>query len=73
MSRVIRKFQITIPVSVRKAIGIVPGSEVDIVPKGKDYVLKVDPVEQRIGSHLHYSIILHSLSGIFYLFLSRFI
>lgn len=45
MSKVTSKYQITIPISVRKAIGITPGSEVDIVPKGDDFVLKVNPIE----------------------------
>lgn len=45
MSKVTRKYQITIPISVRKAIGIIPGSEVDIVRRGDDFVLKVNPVE----------------------------
>lgn len=45
MSKVTRKYQITIPQSVRKAIGLVPGSEVDIVHKGDEFVLKVNPVE----------------------------
>lgn len=30
MSKVTAKYQITIPVGVRKKLGIVPGSEVDI-------------------------------------------
>ncbi len=45
MSKVTSKFQISIPVSVRKAIGIIPGSEVNIVSKGDDFVLKVNLVE----------------------------
>lgn len=45
MSKVTRKYQITIPISIRKAIGITPGSDVDIVSKGNDFVLKVNPIE----------------------------
>jgi AbrB family looped-hinge helix DNA binding protein len=45
MSKVTRKYQITIPINVRKTLGIIPGSEVDIVSKGGDFVLKANPVE----------------------------
>jgi AbrB family looped-hinge helix DNA binding protein len=45
MSKVTSKYQITIPISVRKALGIIPGSEVDVVSKGKDFVLKVNHIE----------------------------
>lgn len=45
MSKVTAKYQITIPLSVRKAIGLIPGSEVDIVSKGDDFVLKANPVK----------------------------
>ncbi len=45
MSKVTSKYQITIPVSARKALGIIPGSEIDIVSKGDDFVLKVNPIE----------------------------
>ena len=45
MSKVTAKYQITIPLSVRKAIGLIPGSEVDIISKGDDFVLKVNPVK----------------------------
>lgn len=45
MSRVTRKYQITIPVAVRKALKIIPGSEVDIVPQGSEFVLKINPIE----------------------------
>jgi len=45
MSKVTSKYQITIPVSVRKTLGIIPGSEIDIVPKGDDFVLKTNPIE----------------------------
>jgi AbrB family looped-hinge helix DNA binding protein len=46
MSRVTVKYQITIPVEVRKKLGIVPGSEVDITRKGNEYVLVVNPVAE---------------------------
>lgn len=46
MSRVAVKYQITIPQEVRTDLGIVPGAEVDIAKKGKEYVLVVNPVEQ---------------------------
>ena len=45
MSKVTAKYQITIPMSVRKALGIIPGSKVDVVTKGDDFVLKVNYVE----------------------------
>ena len=44
MSKVTAKYQITIPVEIRKKLGIVPGSEVDITRKGNKYVLIVNPV-----------------------------
>ncbi len=46
MSKVPNKYQITIPVSVRKALGIIPGSEIDIVSKGDDFVLKLNHIEE---------------------------
>lgn len=46
MSRVTAKYQITIPLKVRKELGIVPGSEVDITREGDKYVLVVNPVEE---------------------------
>ena len=45
MSKVTAKYQITIPVKVRKELGIVPGTEIDIAKEGKKYVIVVDPVE----------------------------
>ena len=45
MTRVTAKYQITIPVNVRKELGIIPGSEVDIVRDGDRYVLVANPVE----------------------------
>ena len=45
MSKVTRKYQITIPIPVRKALRIVPGGEVDIIAKGKDFVLKANTVK----------------------------
>ena len=45
MSKVTAKYQVTIPVKVRKEMGIVPGTEVDIQKKGQKYVLVVNPIE----------------------------
>ncbi|UCF84380.1 MAG: AbrB/MazE/SpoVT family DNA-binding domain-containing protein [Desulfobacteraceae bacterium] len=45
MSKVTAKYQVTIPVKVRKDLGIVPGTEVDITKEGQKYVLVVDPIE----------------------------
>ena len=44
MSKVTAKYQVTIPVKVRKEMGIVPGTEVDITKKGQKYVLIVNPI-----------------------------
>ncbi len=46
MSKVTAKYQITLPVKIRKELGIVPGAEVDIVKKGTNYVIVVDPVAE---------------------------
>ena len=45
MSKVTSKYQITIPVPVRKKLKIIPGSEVDIVSRGSEFVLRVNPIE----------------------------
>ena len=45
MSKVTAKYQITIPKEVRRELGIIPGSEVDIAKKGQRYVLVVDPIK----------------------------
>ena len=45
MSKVNAKYQVTIPVKVRKELGIVPGTEVEIEKEGQKYVLLVDPIE----------------------------
>ena len=45
MSKVTAKYQVTIPVKVRKEMGIVPGTEVDITKKGQKYILVVNPIE----------------------------
>jgi len=45
LSKVTAKYQVTIPVKVRKEMGIVPGTEVDITKKGQAYILVVDPIE----------------------------
>lgn len=46
MSRVTAKYQITLPVGVRKKLGIVPGCEVDIREENMKFVLVVNPVEE---------------------------
>jgi AbrB family looped-hinge helix DNA binding protein len=45
LSKVTAKYQITIPVNVRKELGIIPGTEVDITKEGQKYVIVVDPIE----------------------------
>ena len=45
MSKVTAKYQVTIPVNVRKELGILPGTQVDIAKEGQKYVLVVDPIE----------------------------
>ena len=45
MSKVTAKYQVTIPIKVRKEMGIVPGAEVDITKKGQEYILVADPIE----------------------------
>ena len=45
MSKVTVKYQVTIPVNVRKDLGILPGMEVDIAKEGHKYVLVVNPIE----------------------------
>ena len=45
MSKVTAKYQITIPVNIRKELGILPGTEVDIAKEGQKYVIVVDPIE----------------------------
>lgn len=41
MSKVTSKYQITIPVSVRKTLGIIPGSDIDIVSKGDEFMTEI--------------------------------
>jgi len=45
VSKVTAKYKVTIPVEVRKEMGIIPGTEVDITKKGEKYVLVVHPIE----------------------------
>jgi len=45
MSKVTSKSQVTIPLEVRKEMGIIPGTEVEIAKKGEKYVLIVNPIE----------------------------
>jgi AbrB family looped-hinge helix DNA binding protein len=44
LSKVTAKYQMTIPARVRKELGIIPGTDVDIAKEGNKYVLVVDPV-----------------------------
>ncbi|MBI4377974.1 MAG: AbrB/MazE/SpoVT family DNA-binding domain-containing protein [Nitrospinae bacterium] len=46
MSKVTAKYQITIPPEVRKDLGIIPGTNVDITRKGDRYVLIVNPINE---------------------------
>ena len=46
LSKVTAKYQVTIPINIRKELGIVPGTEVDIKKEGKRYVLVVDPMKK---------------------------
>ncbi|MEE8329331.1 MAG: AbrB/MazE/SpoVT family DNA-binding domain-containing protein [Thermodesulfovibrionia bacterium] len=46
MSKVTAKYQITIPMDVRKELGIVPGSEVDITKEEDKYILLVNPINE---------------------------
>ena len=46
MSKVTAKFQITIPLKVRNELGIVPGTEVDVIKEDNKYVLIVEPIEE---------------------------
>ncbi len=45
MSKVTEKYQITLPMAVRKELGIVPGTEVDIIKEGGRYLLVVNPTD----------------------------
>lgn len=45
MSKVTAKYQVTIPANIRKELGIIPGTEVDIAKEGLKYVIVVDPIE----------------------------
>ena len=45
MAKVTAKYQITIPPEVRRELGIIPGSEVEITKKGKNFVLLTNPIE----------------------------
>ena len=46
MSRVTSKYQITIPSEIRKELGIIPGTDADIVLEGDKYVLIVNPFDK---------------------------
>ncbi|NIA09179.1 MAG: AbrB/MazE/SpoVT family DNA-binding domain-containing protein [Nitrospiraceae bacterium] len=45
MSKVTAKYQVTIPIKVRKEMDIVPGADVDIRKEGQKYVLVANPIE----------------------------
>ena len=45
LSKVTAKYQVTIPANIRKELGIIPGTEVDIAKEGLKYVIVVDPIE----------------------------
>ena len=45
LSKVTAKYQFTIPLKIRKELGIVPGTDVDIKKKGEKYFLVVNPIE----------------------------
>jgi AbrB family looped-hinge helix DNA binding protein len=45
LPKVTAKFQVTIPLDVRRDLNIVPGTEVDIAREGQRYVLIVDPIQ----------------------------
>lgn len=46
MSKVTAKYQITIPVEIRNELGIIPGTEVDIIKDGDKYILNVNPTNE---------------------------
>jgi len=46
VSKVTAKYQITIPVKIRKELGIVPGTEVDITKEGDKYILIANPINE---------------------------
>ena len=46
VSKVTAKYQITIPVEVRKELGITPGNEVDITREKDKYILIVNPINE---------------------------
>ena len=46
MSKVTAKFQVTIPLKVRKELNITPGTEIDIQKKGDVYVLVTNPIDE---------------------------
>ena len=49
MAKVTANYQVTIPIKVRKELGIVPGTEVDIKKEGQKYVLIVEPIAKVRG------------------------
>ena len=45
MAKLTATYQVTIPVKVREALGLVPGAEVDIEKQANKYVLVVEPLD----------------------------
>ncbi|MCP4683080.1 MAG: AbrB/MazE/SpoVT family DNA-binding domain-containing protein [Desulfobacterales bacterium] len=45
LSKVTAKYQMTIPINIRKELGIIPGTDVDIAKVGQKYVLLVEPIK----------------------------
>ena len=46
MSKVTSKYQITIPIKIRHELGIVPGTEVDIIKEEDKYIMIVNPINE---------------------------
>ncbi|MFH1350201.1 MAG: AbrB/MazE/SpoVT family DNA-binding domain-containing protein [Pseudomonadota bacterium] len=46
MSKVTTKYQITIPPEIRKELGIIPGTDVQIKKQGDHFVLIVNPIDE---------------------------
>ena len=45
LSKVTAKYQVTIPAKIRKEMGILPGTEVDIKKEGQNYILAFNTIE----------------------------
>jgi AbrB family looped-hinge helix DNA binding protein len=46
MTKLTSKYQITIPPSVRKALHLIPGTDIDITKLGNNYVLRVNGIQR---------------------------